>query len=146
MAYEGVGVTPGAGADIATDTVGGLRIQVVKLDVGGDGASSPVVGALPVSIVEPSAATLSNVSQNASAVQLLAANAARKGFVIVNEPGAGEAGETLYIAFAGTASLTTYTWPLAPGERWERRGGYTGQIFGMWGGAGAGKARITEEA
>lgn len=34
---------------IATDDVGGAHYQRVKLDVGADGASSPVVGALPVS-------------------------------------------------------------------------------------------------
>jgi hypothetical protein len=34
---------------IATDDVGGVAFQRVKLDVGGDGVSVPVVGALPVS-------------------------------------------------------------------------------------------------
>ncbi len=40
---------PGTGAVVATDDVGGGRqIQIVKLDVGAGGASTPVVGALPV--------------------------------------------------------------------------------------------------
>jgi hypothetical protein len=41
---------PGTGAVIAADDVSGVEYQRVKLDVGGDGAASPVVGngALPV--------------------------------------------------------------------------------------------------
>lgn len=37
-----------SGSKIATDDVGGAHYQRVKLDVGGDGASSPVVDALTV--------------------------------------------------------------------------------------------------
>lgn len=40
---------PGVGAKVATDDVGGSQYQKIKLDVGGDGASVPVVGSLPVS-------------------------------------------------------------------------------------------------
>ena len=36
---------------IASDDVGSVQFQKVKLDVGGDGASVPVVGSLPVSAV-----------------------------------------------------------------------------------------------
>lgn len=43
-------LNPGVGGDVvAADDVGGVKYQVVKLDLGGDGASSPVSGALPVS-------------------------------------------------------------------------------------------------
>jgi len=43
-------LNPGAGGDtIAADEVGSVKYQIVKLDVGGDGVSTPVVGALPVS-------------------------------------------------------------------------------------------------
>ena len=41
MANSAVAVTPGAGANIAVNAVGGLDMQVVKLDLGGDGASIP---------------------------------------------------------------------------------------------------------
>lgn len=37
-----------SGSKIATDDVGGAHYQRIKMDLGGDGASSPVVGALPV--------------------------------------------------------------------------------------------------
>ena len=47
---DGTTLNPGSGGDvIATDDVGGVKYQVVKLDLGGDGVSSPVVTALPVS-------------------------------------------------------------------------------------------------
>jgi hypothetical protein len=43
-------LNPGVGGDVvAADDVGGVKYQVVKLDLGGDGASVPVSGALPVS-------------------------------------------------------------------------------------------------
>lgn len=43
-------LNPGVGGDVvAADDVGGVKYQVVKLDLGGDGVSSPVSGALPVS-------------------------------------------------------------------------------------------------
>lgn len=39
---DNIDVTPGTGKTVATDDVGGVQYQVVKLDVGGNGASSPV--------------------------------------------------------------------------------------------------------
>lgn len=39
---DNVAVTEGAGKTIATDDVSGVQYQVVKLDIGGNGASSPV--------------------------------------------------------------------------------------------------------
>jgi hypothetical protein len=38
---------PGAGAVIATDDVSGRQFQIVKLDLGADGQSAPVIGAIP---------------------------------------------------------------------------------------------------
>lgn len=46
---DNVTITPGSGATVATDDVGGVQFQKVKLDLGGDGLSVPVVGALPIS-------------------------------------------------------------------------------------------------
>lgn len=50
---DNVAITPGTGATIATDDVGGVQFQRVKLDIGGDGATSPVVAGngLPVAVV-----------------------------------------------------------------------------------------------
>lgn len=47
---DNVAITAGAGTVIATDDVSGVQFQRVKLDVGGDGVSVPVVGELPVSL------------------------------------------------------------------------------------------------
>lgn len=44
--------TPGKGRVFRSDDVGGVHFQVVKLDVGADGASLPVGGALPVVAIE----------------------------------------------------------------------------------------------
>lgn len=40
---DNVAVTPGTGATIATDDVAGVQFQKVKIDLGGDGATSPLV-------------------------------------------------------------------------------------------------------
>lgn len=48
---DNVTITQGTGTSVATDDVGGAHYQRVKLDVGGDGASVPVVTSLPVSLV-----------------------------------------------------------------------------------------------
>ena len=40
---DNVAITPGSGATIATDDVGGAQYQRIKLDLGGDGASSPLL-------------------------------------------------------------------------------------------------------
>jgi hypothetical protein len=90
---------------------------------------------------EPSTAALTSSGQNVSTGTLLAANALRRGFVIVNETDV----EDLLVAFSATASLTVYTRRIPPGESWERHGGYTGVISGIWTGAGSGNARVTEE-
>lgn len=46
---------PGAGDVVATDDVGGVQYQVVKLDIGGDGASSRISEANPLPITSASA-------------------------------------------------------------------------------------------
>lgn len=46
---------PGAGDVVATDDVGGVQYQVVKLDIGGDGASSRISAANPLPITSASA-------------------------------------------------------------------------------------------
>jgi len=50
---DNVPITPGSGVTVATDDVSGVQYQRVKLDVGGDGASAPIVssgvsGSVPI--------------------------------------------------------------------------------------------------
>jgi len=47
---DDIEVTPGTGPAVATDEVGSRHFQVIKLDLGGNGLSVPVVDELPVSI------------------------------------------------------------------------------------------------
>jgi hypothetical protein len=84
-------------------------------------------------------ATLTSVASSASTGVLLAAKAARRGAVIVNESTA-----VLYLAYAATASLTAYTYAVPAGSTFEMpRPAYTGAISGIWSAAN-GSARVTE--
>ena len=86
-----------------------------------------------------SAGTLSSVASSATSVLLLAANPNRLGVVVVNESTA-----TLYIKYGATASLTSYTYSIAPGATWEMpTRAYSGQIDAIWSAAN-GNARVTE--
>lgn len=40
---DNVSITPGSGINIRTDDVGGVQYQYIKLDVGGDGVSKPII-------------------------------------------------------------------------------------------------------
>lgn len=85
--------------------------------------------------------TLANVSSSATTVTVLAANALRKGAVIVND-----STQILYLKFGATASATSYTYKLGGGETLEIPGAnvlYTGIIDGIWASAN-GNARVTE--
>jgi len=87
-------------------------------------------------------ATLTQVADNASSVTLLAANDSRRGFVIVNTSSA-----ILFIAFAATATTSTFTYRLVPTATLECFGNnnFTGVISGIWASdPGTGSAVITE--
>jgi len=81
---DNVSVTPGAGVAIATDDVAGVQYQRIKLDLGGDGASSPVVGAIPVSQPGLSGGILQSVTTvGATAVPLPATPLAGRAAMLV---------------------------------------------------------------
>jgi hypothetical protein len=52
---DNVAITAGSGTSIATDDVGGVQYQKVKIDVGGDGASLPLSTTNPIPVELPSA-------------------------------------------------------------------------------------------
>jgi hypothetical protein len=86
-----------------------------------------------------STATLANVSSSASSTTLAAANTARRGLVIVNDSTA-----VLYVKFGATASATSFTYQLGPGDTLEmEQPVYTGVVDGIWASAN-GAARVTE--
>lgn len=75
----------------------------------------------------------------AGGVQLLAANAQRKGFVIENSDT-----NRLHIRLSsGSVSATDYSVSLATNEKYSLAG-YNGQIMGIWAADGSGSAHITE--
>ena len=101
-------------------------------------------GNLKVSVEEINAiigtATLTNVAASASSVQLLAANANRKMAVFVND-----SDKNAYIKFGTTASTTSFSYLLTPGQTLELpKPTYTGRIDCIWGASVTGAMRITE--
>lgn len=86
--------------------------------------------------------TFSTVASAAASTQLLAANANRKGLIIVNTDA-----NILYIDISGgTAATTQYAKALATGEQWECPFAPVTAITGIWAADGAGSALITELA
>lgn len=98
---DNVAVAPGV--VVGTDDVGGVQYQRIKLDLGGDGASTPVVGALPVSQPGLSGGILQSVTTvGATAVLLPATPLAGRATMIVQNVGA----TTIYI---GASTVTADT-------------------------------------
>jgi len=97
----------------------------------------------PVTIGSSAAptATLTQIPDQDTSIQLLAANADRKGVVIVNTSTA-----ILFVAFGATASASAYTYRLTPFATLEIKGDmlYTGAISGIWASNQSGDAQITE--
>jgi hypothetical protein len=84
-------------------------------------------------------ATLSNVSDSATSVTVLAANTARVGATIYND-----STSTLYLKLGSTASTTSFTAKLFQDGYYEVPFGYTGVIDGIWSADSSGAARVTE--
>jgi hypothetical protein len=82
--------------------------------------------------------TLSNVASSASSVSLLAANTARLGISIFNDSTA-----SLFVKFGTTASSSSFTVKMGPGDYYEDPFNWTGAVDGIWSAAN-GNARITE--
>lgn len=83
-------------------------------------------------------ATLSNVSASATSVTVLAANTGRLGAIVVNDSTVNA-----YVKYGTTASTTSFTVKMLPGDYHEVPFGYTGIITGIWDSA-TGSARVTE--
>jgi hypothetical protein len=111
-------------------------------------ATQPVSGPLtnaelraaPVETIETcDTSTPTNVVASVVSVTLAAANAARRGLIVVNDSSA-----TLYIKFGITASDASYTYRLNAGATLEcSQPIYTGRVDAIWS-AATGNARVTE--
>lgn len=96
---------------------------------------------LPIGPVKSNNTAITNVPQNAGSVVLAAANPARLGLTITNDP---TSTKTLFVRAAiGPATLANYSVPLLPGDS-APIVDYDGDVSGIWGGAGAGFAMVTE--
>ena len=88
-----------------------------------------------------STSAVTSVAGAITSTLLLASNANRRAFYITNEAAVGQ---ILYITFGATASVTSYTEYLNPGDTLTPDPAcYTGAINGIWTATGA-FARITE--
>lgn len=130
----------GSGGDvIATDDIGGVKHQRVKVEFGADGSATDVSPASPLPVREYSDTTaVTSVSASATSVTLKAANTARKGLIIFNDSQA-----ILFVKLGATASSTSYTYALFNADSVEIPFGYTGIVDGIWTSA-TGAARVTE--
>lgn len=84
--------------------------------------------------------TRTNVPDATSSTKLLDANLARVGATIYNDSNAD-----LYLACGTSATNTSFTIKLGPGDYYEVPFNYKGDIYGVWSANTAGgEARITE--
>lgn len=137
MATTPILVSEGSDKEVLFDENAGEHVQLTKLalQTTGSMAIAPSAASIPCAT-----ANLSSVAANASSVSLLAANADRRGLVIVND-----GSQTLLVKFGTTASATSFTYRVLAGSTLELVGPviYTGDIDGIWDVAN-GNARITE--
>lgn len=82
---------------------------------------------------------ISSIASGTSDVRLLAANAQRKGFIVVND----DANRLYVLLGSGTSSSTNYSFSLAQNEN-AQMAGYVGELRGVWAADGSGSARVTE--
>lgn len=130
----------------ATDT--GVAALVIRDDVlgaltPGDGDYTnfrvDAKGAIWNRPAKAATATLSNVSSLASNQTLLSTNNDRLGVTLYND-----STQSLFVKYGATASSTSYTVKMGPGDYWEMpQPIYAGQLDGIWDSAN-GAVRITE--
>jgi len=87
-----------------------------------------------------STASLSSAVSAAASAQLLAANAARKGLILVNTDA-----NDCYVKYGTTSSATSFTAKIPNNGYWEMpKPIYTGRIDVIWSAAGSGSLYATE--
>jgi hypothetical protein len=126
----------------------GVAIWGVRMDVNGIPTSADGdYGALGIDqhgsqFVVPGrvgTATLTNVNGAATTTSLLTANTSRKAVIMHNDSTA-----TLFLKYGATASVTSYTYKIAPDATWEMPSPlFAGALDGIWSAAN-GAVRITE--
>lgn len=99
----------------------------------------PSVGSTTTAAPSAKTTTQTSVASSATSVQLLAANAGRRGVTIFND-----STQALYVTFAATATTSNYTYKVFPSQTLEfPLPMYPGRVDGIWDAAN-GNVRITE--
>jgi hypothetical protein len=133
---------PATGITGASDDIGGVHYQRVKVGTGADGSYADVSTSAPMPVVEVwyASSAMTNVSASVTSVTVLAANANRSGAIIYNDSTAN-----LRIAYSATASATSFTMLIPPQNAWVMTADakWRGLITGIWEAAN-GAARVTE--
>lgn len=125
---RGASLTVSGGSDVLPNVVLVRYCDVPMIDSGSTASTLPVTTSV-----------LSNVTGSVSSGPLAASNPNRKGLYIYNDSSA-----TLYIAFAPTASISSFTTPIPGNDLYEMPLPiYTGTVSGLWSGA-TGFARVSE--
>jgi len=120
---DNIGYTPGAGATIAADDIGGVLHQRVKIGIGADGAATDISTSNPMPITAPNAITTTESGELVEAIQALrmAINTLTKtvGFALPNTLGqpiiearqatAGNLNATVSITGTPSVNVTTLT-------------------------------------
>jgi hypothetical protein len=68
---DNIGYTPGAGATIAADDIGGVLHQRVKVGIGGDGVATDISTANPMPVTAPNALNTEVTGELVEAIQAL---------------------------------------------------------------------------
>lgn len=84
-------------------------------------------------------AVLTNLGATSASQTALAANANRLQMVFVND-----CDKNCYLKYGTTASATSFTRKLLPGENWEPKFTYTGRVDVIWDAGPTGSLRTTE--
>lgn len=126
---------PATGTAVGFKDSTGLLMAAGNLDASGNlkVSSSPTAAGT---------ATLSNVSDSATSVTVLASNASRLAFELYNDSDA-----SVFIKFGATASATSFLAKMLPSGFLSSRdigANYTGRIDGIWSSAAGGAMRVTE--
>lgn len=130
----------GVGAVAASDTIGGVDFQRIKLISGADGTNDgDVAKGNPLHIRQSATtSTLTNTADNAASVTVLASNANRQRAFLFNDSTA-----VASVKYGVTASATSFTKKMFPGEFFVVEC-YTGIIDCIWASAPGGAMRATE--
>lgn len=117
--------------------------QLIKIEWGPAGTVNMADDAdgsrLPVKEAKAGTGTDTQVAASATAVQIVASNANRKGVYIHNTSSAN-----LYLRLGTTDPTTSDFTTIVPQDQTFRDEKYTGQIKGIWTSAAGGNANVTE--